>query len=150
MAAHHPAEVAFRVLDGDELTFAQWEATSNRAGRGLSATGVRPGDRVAIYVTADDALPWVVTYAAIHKAGAVAVPLNTRLTRPELEALLNHAEATAMVCSPSLTSIGAQLSTAVPSLDVTISTAAASDGARAWDEVLAGDDSAFQVPVEPG
>ena len=28
MAAHHPAEVAFRVLDGDELTFAQWEAIS--------------------------------------------------------------------------------------------------------------------------
>src|SRR2546427_5608012 len=150
MAAHHPAEVAFRVLDGDELTFAQWEATSNRAGRGLSATGVRPGDRVAIYVTADDALPWVVTYAAIHKAGAVAVPLNTRLTRPELEALLRHAEATVLVCSPSLASTAAHLAAAVPSLEVTISTGAAIDGAPGWDDALADDDSRFQLPVEPG
>ena len=93
MATHHPDEVGFRVLDGPDLTFANWEAASNQFGRALQAAGVEHGDRVAIYVAADDAVRWVVSYAGVHKAGAVAVPLNTRLTPSELEALLTHATA---------------------------------------------------------
>ena len=34
----------------------------------------------------------MVAYSAVHKAGAVAVPTNTRLTDGELERLLGHAE----------------------------------------------------------
>jgi acyl-CoA synthetase (AMP-forming)/AMP-acid ligase II len=140
MAAHHPDEIAFRVLDADTLTFAQWESASNQFGRALQAAGVTHGDRVGIYVAADDALRWIVAYAGVHKAGAVAVPLNTRLTRPELEALLAHAEAKAIVCSPSLAPIADGLAAAVPSLAMTIPT----------DEVLSGDGSTFQVPVSAG
>jgi len=140
MAAHHPAEVAFRVLDGDELTFAAWERASNQMGRTLQSAGVGPGERVAIYVAADDAVRWVVAYAGVHKAGAVAVPLNTRLTRPELEALVGHAEAKAIVYSESLAATALELAHAVPSLKVTRSTA----------DPLAGDVGTFQVPVEPG
>ena len=140
MATHHPDEIAFRVLDADTLTFAQWEGASNQFGRALQAAGVNQGDRVAIYVAADDALRWVIAYAAVHKAGAVAVPLNTRLTRLELEALLAHAEAKAIVCSPSLAPVAHALAAAVPSLAMTIST----------DDLLSGDDSTFQVPVSAG
>ena len=89
MAAHHPDEVGLRVLDSEEVTFAGWEAASNQFGRALQAAGVDHGDRVAIYVAADDAVRWVEAYAGVHKAGAVAVPLNTRLTPSELEALLS-------------------------------------------------------------
>src|SRR5207248_2044550 len=72
MADHHPDEVGFRVLDGDELTFADWEQASNRFGRTLQSAGVEKGDRVAIYVVGDDALGWVVSYAGVHKAGDLA------------------------------------------------------------------------------
>jgi acyl-CoA synthetase (AMP-forming)/AMP-acid ligase II len=140
MAAHHPDEVAFAVLDGEELSFAGWEEASNQFGRALRAAGVEPGDRVAIYVAADDAVRWVVAYAGVHKAAAVAVPLNTRLTRPELEALLAHAEAKAIVYSESLADTALALVDAVPSLKVELSTA----------EALTGDSGTFQVPVEPG
>ncbi len=34
------------------------------------------GDRVAIYLPAEEALRWVIGYSATHKAGAVAVPTN--------------------------------------------------------------------------
>src|SRR5437879_12387318 len=71
MAAHHPDEVGFRVLDGTDLTFANWEATSNQLGRALQAAGVEHGDRVAIYVAADDAVRWVISYAGVDTAGAV-------------------------------------------------------------------------------
>src|SRR5581483_11052064 len=115
MAAHHPDEVGFAVLDGEQLTFADWEARSNQFGRALQSAGVERGDRVAIYIAADDAVRWVVSYAGAHKAGAVAVPLNTRLTLSELEALLTHAEATAIVYSPSLADTALALADAVPS-----------------------------------
>jgi acyl-CoA synthetase (AMP-forming)/AMP-acid ligase II len=70
----------------------------------------------------------------------VAVPLNTRLTPSELEALLTHAEARAIVYSPALAETALALADVVPSLKVTMSTA---DG-------LGGDASTFQVPVEKG
>jgi len=140
MATHYPDEVAFAVLDGDELTFAGWEAGSNQFARGLVGAGVAPGDRVAIYAAAEDAVRWVVAYAGVHKAGAVAVPLNTRLTPTELEALLGHAEAKAIVFSASLSSTALELASAVSSVTVTIST----------DDSLTGDTGTFQVPVDPG
>ncbi len=140
MAAHHPDEVGFAVLDGEQLTFADWEARSNQFGRALQSAGVERGDRVAIYIAADDAVRWVVSYAGAHKAGAVAVPLNTRLTLSELEALLTHAEATAIVYSPSLADTALALADAVPSLKVTMSTA----------DALTGDASTFQVQVDKG
>ena len=140
MAAHHPDEVGFRVLDGPALTFADWEGASNQFGRTLQAAGVEHGDRVAIYVAADDAVRWVISYAGVHKAGGVAVPLNTRLTPSELGALLNHAEAKAIVYSESLAATARELADAVPSLKVALSTA----------EPLTGDSSSFQVPVDKG
>ena len=140
MAAHHPHEVGFRVLDGSDLTFADWEAASNQFGRSLQAAGVEHGDRVAIYVAVDDAVRWVVSYAGVHKAGAVAVPLNTRLTPSELGALLNHAEAKAIVYSESLAATARDLANAVPSLKVAMSTA----------DPLTGDSRSFQVPVDKG
>src|SRR5438874_11675337 len=60
MAANLPDEVAFACLEDSELTFAAWEQESNRLARGLSGAGVAKGDRVGIYVTADDALSWVI------------------------------------------------------------------------------------------
>src|SRR5437867_6936299 len=144
MAAHVPDEVAFACLDDSsarpstptELTFAAWESASNRLGRGLVDAGIAKGDRVALYITADEAQRWFVAYAAIHKAGAVAVPLNTRLTRPELQALLGHAETSALVCSPLLAETAAALAREVPSMRVLLSTES-----PAWDEALAADDS---------
>ena len=71
MARRHPDEIGYRNLDADTaLTFARWDGDSNRLARGLVADGIAKGDRVAIYVTADDAIPWVSAYAAVHKAGA--------------------------------------------------------------------------------
>ena len=82
MAREHGDEVAYRDLDaGTTITFAAWDAQSNRLARGLVAHGVGKGDRVSIYLPTDEVLRWIVAYAAIHKAGAVVVPTNTRLSR---------------------------------------------------------------------
>jgi acyl-CoA synthetase (AMP-forming)/AMP-acid ligase II len=101
MARTHPNEVGFRTIDIDErLTFTEWEALSNRLARGLVASGVRKGDRVVLRTYPEEAVAWVVAYAAIHKAGAVNVPLSHRLTEPEVDAITTHAEAVAAITVP--------------------------------------------------
>src|SRR5207248_1667401 len=77
MAANFGDEIGYKNLGaGTAMTFRQWEEESNRLARGLTRQGVAKGDRVALLVTMDEALPWMVAYAAVHKAGAVAVPVN--------------------------------------------------------------------------
>ena len=51
MAERHGDETAYAQLAStDLLTFARWDATSNRLARGLTAAGVGRGDRVALHL----------------------------------------------------------------------------------------------------
>ncbi len=103
MARLHGDAVGYRDLDGGgSLTFGEWDAQSNRLARGLVEHGVAVGDRVAIHLTADHILEWIVAYAAIHKAGAVAVPVNTRLSPRELRTIAAHAEISLIVTCAAL------------------------------------------------
>src|SRR5258708_15708808 len=98
MADAYPDKVAYGNVDsGDRVTFAEWEAESNRLARGLRAGGVGKGDRVGIYVEPGQILDWIVTYSAVHKAGAVSVPTNNRLSPGEVKMINEHAEVTAVV-----------------------------------------------------
>jgi len=60
------------------LTFAELRAEVRRAAAALIDLGVDPGDRVAIW--SPNTWHWVVACLAIHHAGAILVPLNTRCT----------------------------------------------------------------------
>jgi acyl-CoA synthetase (AMP-forming)/AMP-acid ligase II len=157
MARTIPDEVAYRNLDaGTSLTFAEWERASNRLSRGLVGLGVAPGDRVSIYLPADEVLRWIVAYAAVHKAGAVVVPTNTRLTVPELVTILGHAEAGVMLTCDALLTTAFDVGTHVDSLRTIVCAGPSIDdehvGAqpvvRSWDGVLDIDDREHQVPVE--
>ena len=90
--------VAWRNLDDDsELTLRAWDGDANRLARGLVTSGIRPGDRVMLAIGPTDPFPWLVTYVAIHRAGAVAVPVNTRLAPAEIDAIVAHAEPSLVV-----------------------------------------------------
>ena len=83
MASAYPDEVAYRNLgDGSSITFGRWERESNRLAHGFQAKGVRKGDLVAIDLEAEQILDFIVTYSAVHKIGAVCVPMNNRLSGP--------------------------------------------------------------------
>ncbi|MGH9090869.1 MAG: AMP-binding protein, partial [Acidimicrobiales bacterium] len=90
MAETYPHEVAYSVVDGGAMTFADWDGQANRLARGLVAAGIAPDDRVAVHLGPANALRWLVAYAAVHRAGAVAVPLNARLGPAEVERMLAH------------------------------------------------------------
>jgi acyl-CoA synthetase (AMP-forming)/AMP-acid ligase II len=77
------------------LTYAQWHERASRLAAGLLARGLKTGDRVA--VLAYNCLEWMEIYVALARAGLVAVPLNFRLSAPELAYILNHSEAGAVI-----------------------------------------------------
>lgn len=105
-AEHAPDEVAYVDLDaGVSMTFGEWDRDANRLARGLLAAGLEPGDRVALHVEAGRPLEWLVSYPAIHRAGGVAVPTNTRLTARELDTVLGHAEPTVVITSSGLAAL---------------------------------------------
>ncbi len=144
MARLHPAEAAYRDLDaGTAITFREWEEESNRLARGFLAHGLAKGDRVAIHLPNDEVLRWAVAYAAVHKAGLVAVPANTRQPAAELAGVLAHAEVRAAVTSPALGDVFDGARADVPSLELVVTTADA-----AWDAALDDDASEVQVPLD--
>jgi acyl-CoA synthetase (AMP-forming)/AMP-acid ligase II len=149
MARRDGDEVAYRDLgSGGALTFGEWDVRSNALARGLVARGVQRGDRVSIYLPNDECLRWIVAYAAVHKAGAVAVPTNTRLSVRELTAILGHAAVRALLTCAPLLPTAREVRGAVPSIDLLISTGAG-DEEIDWDSAFDADDSELQVKVGP-
>jgi HIP---CoA ligase len=74
------------VTDGKRVTFAQLRDEVGRAAAAMIALGVEPTDRVAIW--SPNTWHWVVAALAVHHAGAVLVPLNTRYTADEATDIL--------------------------------------------------------------
>jgi acyl-CoA synthetase (AMP-forming)/AMP-acid ligase II len=142
MAEHFPAETAYQNLDsGESLTFDGWERRSNQLARGLTGTGISKGDRVAVYLPPEEVVDWLVGYAAVHKAGAVAVPTNTRLVARELQYVLAHAEAAAVLTCDRLVATANQAGAEVTSLRLVAT------NATGWAALVDPDDSAYQVAV---
>ena len=79
------------VVSGEcRYTYAQFGERCERLAGGLLAAGVQPGDRVAFLSFNNNQL--LEGYFGVPLAGAMAMPLNVRLTPFELTSILNHAE----------------------------------------------------------
>jgi acyl-CoA synthetase (AMP-forming)/AMP-acid ligase II len=147
MAREHPDVAAYRNLDaGTGLTFTEWDERSNALARGLGSLGVQPGDRVSIYLPSEEVLRWIVAYAAVHKAGAVAVPTNTRLSEPELATILGHAEVSTVLTCDALVGTLRGIRDQLTSLREVVSAGAPTAEAQPWEHVESTDCSDLQVP----
>ena len=82
------------------LTFAQWHERASRLANGLLALGLVKGDRVALL--AYNRVEWMEMYVALARAGLVAVPINFRLTAPEIAYIASHCEARAFIAQNEL------------------------------------------------
>ncbi len=81
---------------GDNITYMQAFERSNRLARHLmDVEGVKPGDRVAVLSTNE--LDYVLLFFAVQKTGAVLVPMNFRLTPPELQYIVDDAKPTLVI-----------------------------------------------------
>src|SRR4029077_16049383 len=70
-------------LGGGRVTYRElWDRAARVAG-GLKQAGITRGDRVAIRL--GNGLDWCFAFFGAQMAGAVAVPVNTRFSEPEVE-----------------------------------------------------------------
>jgi acyl-CoA synthetase (AMP-forming)/AMP-acid ligase II len=89
------------VFEDRRWTFLEWHDRVRRFAQALSDLGVRPGDRVAFYVSTSENS--VTTYFACQVLGAVAVPLNFRLSPGEAAYVIKDSGARVLVYGRHLT-----------------------------------------------
>lgn len=83
------------VFNERRWTYREWHGRVSRFAQALSDLGVRPGDRVAFYVSTSENS--VTTYFACQLLGAVAVPMNFRLAPAEVAYILQDSGARVLV-----------------------------------------------------
>ncbi|QGN54206.1 class I adenylate-forming enzyme family protein [Novosphingobium sp. Gsoil 351] len=67
-----------------QLTFAAWDREADEIGGGLAKAGLLPGDRVFLPISNVHAVEMAIAVFAIFRAGGIACPINTRLSRREI------------------------------------------------------------------
>ncbi|MES2784626.1 MAG: AMP-binding protein [Pseudomonadota bacterium] len=129
------------------LTFAEWDSRATRLARGLLGLGLAKGDRVGL--VAANCIEWLEMYVALARAGLVAVPVNFRLSAPEMGYILQDAEAAAVIA-------GIEFCEAVDASRDLIAQAtqrfialgdAPHDGWRSYESVIAQGDVAHALPT---
>lgn len=91
-------------VDGERrFTYAEFDLRTRRLAARLRASGLRPGDRVA-YLAYNSA-ELLEGYYGVLEAGGVLLPLNIRLTPPELAYILEDTGASFLLVDPDFVRI---------------------------------------------
>jgi O-succinylbenzoic acid--CoA ligase len=99
------------VCGGDALTFGELDRRVDAVAAALLARGVDAGDRVALLLR--NGTPFVELLHAVPRAGGVVVPMNTRLTAPELSWQVAHVGAGLLVFDESTADLACDVDAAV-------------------------------------
>ena len=86
-ASRFPNEPA-HYQEGRVLTYAELDAEAQHFARRLMACGAKSGDRVALHM--HNGAEIAIAYFGCFLAGAIAVPINTRMKAAEIEYVLEH------------------------------------------------------------
>ncbi len=88
------------ICHGRRVTYRDLDEQVTRLGHALLEQGVRQGDKVLIFMP--NVVEFVVSYFAIQRIGAIVVPVNAKLTLPEVEYVAQHAEARAIIAHEAI------------------------------------------------
>ncbi|KXG09802.1 Long-chain-fatty-acid--CoA ligase [Anoxybacillus sp. P3H1B] len=93
-ARKFPEKIA--IIDGDAvLSYRQVDETVNRLASSLQRLGLKREDKVVLYMP--NTKEFVYAYFAVLRLGAIAVPVNARLTAEEVRYIVEHSEAKAVI-----------------------------------------------------
>ncbi len=84
----------FLVVDDRRFTYGQFAHRVKQFSRGLLAAGVKPGDKVAVWLP--NGIEWVDAVFSLANIGATFVPVNTRFKAEELEYILNQSDSSTL------------------------------------------------------
>ena len=85
----------FLIVRDTRLTYQQLADETNQFSRGLVTLGVRPGDKVAIWLP--NGIEWVIAAFSLANVGAIFVPVNTRFKADELEYILKQSDSSGLL-----------------------------------------------------
>jgi acyl-CoA synthetase (AMP-forming)/AMP-acid ligase II len=135
---------ACMMTDTYELSFGQVNRRVNHLATALRDLGVERGDRVSLFAT--DSPSYIEVLLACAKLGAVYVPLNFRLTAPELELLLRTAGSEVLFFSERYTDLIRSIN--APDLRTTVCFDNRAAGDIFYEELLSrGQNEEIDVPV---
>ncbi len=102
----------------------------NRVGLGLKNLGVKKGDRVCIYL--DSTPEYLISYFAIWRIGAVAVPTNIVYKGRELLHVIHDAGACAVITDEQGVRVLAGIKTEIPNVSHIVCVSGSCEGSVAW------------------
>ncbi|HET7341982.1 MAG TPA: AMP-binding protein [Methylomirabilota bacterium] len=146
-AAAHPERAA--VIDGERaVSWRQYDDARNRLAGALAGLGVGGGEHVVVY--AHNAYEVLLAGAVVRALGAIAVPMNHRLTAEEVAYILDDSDAVALVAGDAFLPIVERVRDAAPRLrHVILLGAERRPWARHLDDLLASGSPA-PVAAPPG
>lgn len=128
-----PNQVAIRLVEGGEYTYAELDDAIAAAAGALKARGVTPRSRIAILLPNIAEFP--IAYLAAARLGACVVPINTAYTAAEIGYVLRDAGARFAIVDEKLRPAFEQAAaaTTLPACNVFIVNGA--DGERSWSRL---------------
>ncbi len=136
-AQMRPEATALRFM-GQDTTWAQLHDRAERLAAALHRRGVRAGDRVVTLTL--NRPEFFESVLAINALGAIAVPVNFRLTPPELAFIFEDCGAVAAITEPMLAPLLAAVRAQVPAVKMAVCMGAETEGdVLGYEELLAED-----------
>jgi fatty-acyl-CoA synthase len=93
-AGRNPSQEAI-VFKGERVSYGELKRRADAFARGLLALGLGPGDHVVVWMP--NRVEWNVANLGIAKAGGVTVTCNSRYKALEVEYVLGHSDAKALI-----------------------------------------------------
>lgn len=119
---------------GESYTRAELLDRVCRVGRGLLDLGVGRGDRVCIYL--DSSTEYLVSYFALWRIGAVAVPTNRVYRESEVLYAVRDAGAVAVITDVEGAALVGRIRDQAPSLRHVVAVGGEAAGATPWTDLL--------------
>ncbi len=125
-------------------SYVEFNREVNKLANGLISRGIKKGDKIALMMKNSDT--YMVTFYAIMKAGAVAVPVNFRLTAKEVGYILNDSDSSIVFFDGEYAELVHEASTEKVTLQV--SAGPTTNGQIPLEEITTIDESEPEITVE--
>jgi long-chain acyl-CoA synthetase len=123
------------IFKGKSTSYRELDESINRSARALINLGIKPADRVALFM--NNCIELIELYFACFRTGSIAVPLNHRYQTDEVIYAADHCEAKILIADSDLLPRVKEVQNFVPSMQAIYEAGPESkNGETSWNSVL--------------